>query len=84
MHKFDSQATRALYNSEPEDQIGASLDGFSWYGLYPANTAGGGFIVIEDTFGYVTRLDYSTTEDLYMAWFGIADDTETDYFAVSV
>lgn len=74
MTKFDSQATRALYAQEPDDSIGHSLDGFSWYGLYIAHNAGGGSIVVEDTYGFVGRCDFETTESLMLKWSEIETD----------
>lgn len=76
MSKFDSQATEALYRSEPDDSIGHSLNGFSWYGLYRAHMEGGGSIVIEDTYGNVGRADFETTEEIERVWCEIETDLE--------
>lgn len=74
--KFDSQATAALYKTEPNDSIGNSLDGFSWYGLYRAHSAGGGSILVEDTYGFVGRADFETTAALELAWSEIEWDLD--------
>lgn len=76
--KFDSQATEALYKQDPDDELGRSLDGMSWYGLYRAVEAGGGSIVIEDTYGFVGRADFETPEALELAWCGLETD-EAEY-----
>ncbi|KKL99567.1 hypothetical protein LCGC14_1813110 [marine sediment metagenome] len=76
--KFDSQATEALYRQNPDDELGQSLDGLSWYGLYRALEAGGGSIVIEDTYGFVGRADFETSEALEEAWCGIGMDAALD------
>ena len=76
--KFDSQATQTLYNQTPDDDLGQSLDGGSWYGLYRALEAGGGSIVIEDTYGFVGRADFETSEALELAWCGLEMDTALD------
>lgn len=78
--KFDSQATQSLYRQDPDDEAGRSLDGGCWYGLYrTSNHESGGFILIEDTFGFVTRLDYHTDAALELAWCEITTDTTIDY-----
>lgn len=74
--KFDSQATQALYRQEPDDSIGQSLDGGSWYGLYRAHIEGGGSILVEDTYGFVGRADFETTAALELAWNELAYDTD--------
>ncbi len=74
MTKYDSQATEALYKQTPDDDLGTSLDGFSWYGLYRAEQSGGGSIVIEDTLGFVGRVDFETSEALTLAWFELETD----------
>lgn len=75
MSKFDSRKTERLYNDYPEDSLGQSIDGLSWYGLYPSRE-GGGSIVIEDTYGNVSRVDYVTTAALHLAWSEL--ETEQD------
>jgi hypothetical protein len=72
--KFDSQATEALYKQEPDDSWGESLDGFSWYGLYRAQIQGGGSIIIEDTYGFVGRSDFETSEALELAWIEVTTE----------
>ena len=81
MSKFDSQATESLYKQTPDDELGQSLDGWSWFGLYRAHDAGGGSIVIEDTYGFVTRVDFETDFALYLAWHELATDPETNPLA---
>lgn len=78
MSKYDSQGTESLYKQTPDEMFGASLDGFSWYGLYRAEEAGGGSIVIEDTYGFVSRIDFETSSDLERVWSEVL--TEPDYF----
>lgn len=84
MTKYDSQATKALYAQEPDDSLGQSLDGFSWYGLYRASETGGGSIVVEDTYGFVGRCDFETSQALTLAWSELETDeglTHTEMFA---
>jgi hypothetical protein len=91
--KYDSQATAALYATEPDDSLGQSLDGFSWYGLYRATDVGGGSIVIEDTQGFVGRADFERTEDLTAAWTSLELDNDlihpdtrdlADFFGIAI
>lgn len=78
--KFDSQATQSLYRQTPDDETGRSLDGGCWYGLYRTGpNESGGFILIEDTFGFVTRLDFLTNQALELAWCEITTDETIDY-----
>lgn len=83
--KFHNNQTRFLYDSDPDDSIGHSLDGFSWYGLY-RNTRDdhgrflAGSIVIEDTYGFVSRIDYSIGSELETAWQEIDLDLEREGF----
>lgn len=80
MSKFDSQATEALYNQHPDDSIGHSLNGFSWYGLYRADVEGGGSIIVEDTYGFVGRADFETSAALELAWCEISTDLDNAGF----
>lgn len=82
--KFDSQATQALYKQEPDDSIGQSLDGFSWYGLYRAHREGGGSIIVEDTYGFVGRADFETTAALMLAWSELAYELDRSEFDMGV
>lgn len=72
--KFDSQATQSLYAQTADDELGQSYDGHSWYGLYRGSV--GGSIVIEDTYGFVGRVDFDTTQELMAAWETLATDDD--------
>jgi hypothetical protein len=73
--KFDTPYTARLYGLDPDDSLGQSLDGGSWYGLY-RNSGGGGHIVVEDTYGFVGRVSFATTAALMLAWSEL--ETEDD------
>lgn len=72
MTKFDNRLTETLYGLTPVDETGQSNDGHSWYGLYPAQS--GGHILVEDTYGNVSRVTYATSAALYLAWSEIETD----------
>lgn len=79
MSKFDSKKTARLYGETPDDELGQSLDGFSWYGLYRSRKGFGGSIVIEDTFGFVSRIDYLTNAALALAWAELETEQDLDH-----
>lgn len=78
MSKFPDPLTRRLYNETPEDELGQSLDGSSWYGLYPRKGEGG-HIVIEDTYGFVSRVSFATTAALRLAWSELETEQDLDH-----
>lgn len=62
--KFDSQLAEELYGETPDEELGYSHDGMSWYGLYRSEKA----ILVESTYGFVSTWEFDTDEKLMRQW----------------
>ncbi|MFJ9900222.1 hypothetical protein ACIQPR_43530 [Streptomyces sp. NPDC091280] len=64
MSKFESKEAEELYFLQPEQEVGDSVSGAAWFGLYQLEA----IILTEDARGNVFLRKYDTTADLNEAW----------------
>lgn len=70
MSKFDNDIAETLYGEHfPTDEIGSVQD-FGWYGLFrtPFEGGTGGWILREDSQGFVDSSAYGSADELTKAW----------------
>lgn len=69
-HKFDNDISETLYADHfPTDEIG-NVGDFGWYGLFKTPFLGGtgGWILFEDSQGFVDSAAYGSADELSKAW----------------
>ncbi|WP_055523486.1 hypothetical protein [Streptomyces graminilatus] len=71
MSKFETPEAEELYYLQPEQEVGDSVEGPAWFGLYQLEAV----ILTEDSQGNVWLRKYDTTSELNEAWELIIQNT---------